>query len=259
MLEEGRNVQFLLMIFCIVAVYFLVDSVRKGRKVPMKTLPGVDAIEEAVGRAAEMGRPVHYSPGYALGGLYNPTMGPGVVAGITILNKAAEEVAKRGVRLIVSLAQAEAVPVVEDIVKTQYSRAGMEMPADTVRFISTEQYAYAAGVLSTIFEERPAANLMIGYYWSESLQFAGAGVYVGAMQIGGTPSVSQIPFFVAVCDYTLIGEEVFAAAAYIDPTPPQLGSLVAADWFRIIVIAGALIVWLASNAGFGGLADLLSM
>jgi hypothetical protein len=100
---------------------------------------------------------------------------------------------------------------------------------------------------------------MIGYYWSESLQFAGAGVYIGAMQIGGTPSVSQIPFFVAVCDYTLIGEEVFAAAAYIDPTPPQLGSLVAADYFRMIVIIGAALAWLAGNAGLQGLVDILTM
>jgi hypothetical protein len=259
MLEEGRTLQLILWLFCIAAVYFFTDSVRKGKKVSMKTLPGVDAIEEAVGRAAEMGRPVHYSPGYALGGLYNPTMGPAVVAGITILNKAAEETAKRGVRLIVSLSQAEAIPVVEDIVKTQYARAGMEMPPDTVRFISTEQYAYAAGVLSTLLEERPAANLMIGYYWSESLQFAGAGVYIGAMQIGGTPSVSQIPFFVAVCDYTLIGEEVFAAAAYIDPSPPQLGSLLASDAFRMIVIVGSVVAWLAGMAGMQGLVDILRM
>ena len=33
----------------------------------IRKIPGLDAIEEAIGRATEMGRPVHYCPG--IGGI----------------------------------------------------------------------------------------------------------------------------------------------------------------------------------------------
>jgi hypothetical protein len=52
---------------------------------------------------------------------------------------------------------------------------------------------------------------------------------------------SQLPFFVAACDYTLIGEEFFAASAYLSNDPEQLGSLKGQDIGKIIA-AGLLVV-----------------
>ena len=34
----------------------------------------------------------------------------------------------------------------------------------------------------------------------------------GAIQIAGTDAVTQLPFFITTCDYTLIGEELYAAS-----------------------------------------------
>ena len=45
---------------------------------------------------------------------------------------------------------------------------------------------------------------------------------------------SQLPFFVAACDYTLIGEEFFAASAYLSNDPEQLGSLKGQDVGKVI-------------------------
>ncbi|GAG63954.1 unnamed protein product [marine sediment metagenome] len=249
----------ILLIATIAAIYYFTDAVEKGKEVTIRSIPALDAIDEAVGRAAETGRPVHFTPGYSLGGLYNPTMGPGVMAGITILSKVAEVTAKLGTGLIVSLAQAEAVPLVEEILKTVYRAANAEVPPNAVRFISTEQYAYAAGILSILLEERPGANILMGYFWSESLQFAEGGSYVGAMQIGGTASPSQIPFFVASCDYCLIGEELFAAKGYIDRDPANLGSLVASDLLRTLLIGLTVLSFIAVNFNLGFLVNILSM
>ena len=249
----------LLMILTIAAIYFFTDAVKKGKEVTIRPIPALDAIEEAVGRASETGRPVHFTPGYTLGGLYNPTMGPGVMAGITILSKVAEVTARLGTGIIVSLAQSEAVPLVEETLKVAYRAQNLEVPANAVRFISTEQYAYAAGILSILLEERPGANILMGYFWSESLQFAEGGNYIGAMQIGGTSSASQIPFFVASCDYCLIGEELFAAKGYIDRDPASLGSLVASDLLRSILIGIVILSFLAFNLNIGLIIDLLKM
>ena len=78
------------------------------------------------------------------------------------------------------------------------------------------------------------------------------GIDAGSIQIAGTDEVAQIPFFVVACDYTLIGEELYAASAYLSREPLLLGSLKAQDLAKaavlIIVAIGAVAVnfdWLA--------------
>lgn len=248
----------LLLVVTVIAIYVCIQAVKRGRKVVLRPIAAIDAIDEAVGRAAEMGRPVHFSPGYSLGGLYNPLMGPGVMAGLSILNRVADSTAKRGVRLIVSLAQPESIPIADEILRSAYATHGQKVPTDAVRFISTEQYSYAVGVLGILREERPGANILIGSFWSEALQFAEGGAYIGSVQIGGTPTASSIPFFVASCDYCLIGEEVYAARAYVDLDPPHLGSLVGQDIMRTIILVLCFLAWIAGNLNLKWLLDLIS-
>jgi hypothetical protein len=92
--------------------------------------------------------------------------------------------------------------------------------------------------------EKPAANFMMGAFWAEALMLAEVGSEVGALQITGTAQLSQVPFFVASSDYTLIGEELFAAAAYLSKDQMQLGSIAGQDMAKVIVaalvIAGAI-------------------
>ena len=59
----------------------------------------------------------------------------------------------------------------------------------------------------------------MGKFFAESLLFAETGNSIGAIQIAGTGSQTQIPFFVTACDYTLMGEEFFAASAYLSKEP----------------------------------------
>jgi hypothetical protein len=57
------------------------------------------------------------------------------------------------------------------------------------------------------------------------------------VQIAGTANVHQIPFFVVACDYTLIGEEYFAATAYLSREPRLVGTLKGTDYFKMLLIA----------------------
>jgi len=58
----------------------------------------------------------------------------------------------------------------------------------------------------------------------------------GSIQIAGTDQVSQLPFFVVACDYTLLGEELYAASAYLGREPLLLGTLKAQDYLKAIVL-----------------------
>ena len=93
--------------------------------------------------------------------------------------------------------------------------------------------------------QKPAAIFLLGTFYAESLILAETGRSVGAIQIAGTAMPSQLPFFIAACDYTLIGEELFAASAYLSREPKLLGSLkgqdVAKAFFILVIVAGVIL------------------
>jgi hypothetical protein len=98
-----------------------------------------------------------------------------------------------------------------------------------------------AAVNGMMLRERPAANLLLGAFFAESLLLAETGHSIGAIQIAGTANVHQMPFFVVACDYTLIGEEYYAASALLSNEPLLLGSLKASDIVKLILIIVILI------------------
>jgi hypothetical protein len=110
--------------------------------------------------------------------------------------------------------------------------------------VTYDQFAYTAAVTGTMVRERPAANFLIGSFYAESLLLAETGQASGAIQIAGTAEVAQLPFFVCACDYTLIGEELYAAGAYLSRDPAMLGSIKGQDWTKaavgLLILLGAI-------------------
>ena len=92
-----------------------------------------------------------------------------------------------------------------------------------------------------MLRERPAAHIFMGSFFAESLLLAETGFATGAIQVAGTANVHQLPFFVVACDYTLIGEELYAASAYLSGEPKLVGSLKGADIMKIVIIATVLV------------------
>jgi hypothetical protein len=238
MLISGRIFSLVTLLLITAAVLFMMRRAKQGKVPHIRRVTGLDAIEEAVGRATEMGRPVHYTIGWADGGL-SGSMAAQILAGLSVLGHVGELAAKYKVKVITTVSQPDTLPLHEEILRMAYQKQGKPeaLAPDSVRFISIDLYAYSAGVLGEIEREKPAANIMIGAFWMESLLFTEAGFRQGAIQIGGTARTSQIPFFVATCDYTLIGEEIFAAGAYLSKEPSQIATIAAQDIGKIIALA----------------------
>ena len=112
---------------------------------------------------------------------------------------------------------------------------------DMVHYLTDDQFAYAAGVNGIMLREEPAACLYMGKFYAESLLLAETGNSIGAIQIAGTASPAQIPFFVTACDYTLIGEEFFAASAYLSQEPELIGGVKGQDSLKLIVVTATLV------------------
>lgn len=229
-------------IFCVTLLY-MISRAKKGATLPeINRLPGLDALDEAIGRCTEMGRALLYTPG--IEGL-NVAQ---TMAALSILGYVVKQCAKYDTSFIMPNTSVPVFAVAEGIVKQSFTEAGKAdvVRPDMVRFIAEDQFALAAGIIGIMHREKPAANVMFGSFYAESLILAESGSMLGAIQIAGTANTHQIPFFVAACDYALIGEELYAASAYLTREPVLLASIIVQDWGKYfaaaVALAGALLI-----------------
>ncbi len=235
-----------------IVIYGSLTLAKQDKWVPnIRKMAGLDSVEEAVGRATEMGAPVHFTPGLAD---VTADTAPQTFAGLEVLGFVTELSARYNTELIVTIRQPNVFPLAQEIVRQGYMAAGKPdlFQEDTVQFLSSEQFAYAAGVMGIFYRRRPAANIMMGAFWAESLLFAEAGAQIGAIQVAGSAAMGQIPFFVAACDYTLIGEELYAAGAYLSGDKVKIGSIGGQDILKaismVLILAGSLMATAGSQA-----------
>jgi hypothetical protein len=226
---------------CVLVIVFIEATKRRKKKIFLRRLPVFDAIDEAIGRATEMGKKVLY----IMGGL--DVDDPQTVASMSILARVADRTATYGARLDIPCVWPMAMSMARETVRESYLRVGKpdDYNEDDIYYLTTDQFGYVAGVDGIMMRDRPAANFYLGAFYAESLVFAETGYATGAIQIAGTAEVDQLPFFVVACDYTLIGEELYAAGASLSGDPVQLGSIrgqdIAKAVFFFYIIAGVLL------------------
>ncbi len=223
---------FIILILFFAFVLYFIQRAKKGANLFVRRIAGLDAIEEAVGRATEMGKPILYISGIEdMDNLQT-------VASMIILGNVAELIASYDVPLLVPICVPFVLTVAEESVKQGYIKAGRPEAynPNNVKYLTQEQFAYAAGVNGIMLREKPAANFMFGSFYAESLLMAETGFSTGAIQVAGTANIHQLPFFVVACDYTLIGEELYAASAYLSKEPKLLGSLKGSDLAKFLIM-----------------------
>jgi hypothetical protein len=257
---EGRGAIAIALLVVSAAIIGGILWARAGGRVKVRRMAGLDAVDEAVGRATEMGRPILYVPGIM--DMDNIM----TVAGVTILGRVARTVAEYDAELEVPTSRSIVMASAREAVQSAYLAAGRPdgYNPDRIYYVSDEQFAYVAATSGMMARRRPAACFYFGCFFAESLILAENGNAIGAIQIAGTAETAQLPFFVAACDYTLIGEEFFAASAYLSGEPDQLGTLLGQDvakaiaWIAILgaSVAGTVV---AAFLGAGPVADALAV
>jgi hypothetical protein len=228
---------------------------RGGRELYVRPIAGLKALDEAIGRATEMGRAVLYVPG--LGDMSEV----GTFAAITILSRLALRVAEMGCDLNVPCYDPVVMTVLDGSVREAYSKAGRPdaFRPGCVNYVSAQQMAYVGAVNGYMLRERPAANVYMGSFYAESLLLAETGASTGAIQIAGTDKVTQLPFFVCACDYTLLGEELFAASAYLGKEPVQMATILAQDWAKALAALAVVAALALAAAGHPALMSWLKV
>jgi len=227
----------------LVVVFFVLFNIyraetggKKGKDLFIRRIAGLTAIDEAVGRATEMGKPVLMVPG--LGANVDAV----VMQALKIFSYVAKIAANFGNPILVCCVAAPVYTVAQEMIRDVYQREGLgdKFDPDSIRFISDRQFAFAAGVSGLILREQCAATFLMGDFYAESLIFAETANSVGAIQVASSTQTTQTPFFIAACDYVLIGDEFYAAGAYLTRQPILVGSLIGQDWCKIL--GGSLVL-----------------
>ena len=224
---------------------------KKGGEFYLRPIPGLKAVEEAVGRSTEMGRPILYVPGI------QDMDQVETVAGVIVLGHVAKMTARYETSLNVPVSRSIVMKAAREACRESYMLEGRPdmFNEDMVHYLTDDQFAYAAGVNGIMIREKPAACFYLGKFYAESLILAETGNSIGAIQIAGTASQAQIPFFVTACDYTLIGEEFFAASAYLSKKPELIGGVRGQDMIKVaiivVIILSTIIMTMYENFGIG--------
>jgi hypothetical protein len=250
-INQTRINQLVILAVFVAFVLGYIKLAASGRKFFVRRIAGLTAIEEAIGRATEMGKPVLYVPG--IDDMDNIQ----TIASMVILNDVARLAGTYETQVIVPVCRPFVVPVAEEAVKQGYLNAGRPefYNPNNIRYLSDEQFAFTAGISGIMMREGTAANLYMGSFFAESLILAETGFSTGAIQIAGTANVHQLPFFVAACDYTLIGEELYAASAYLSKEPKLLGTLKASDLAKLVILVLLVVGFVSQTAGWLSFAE----
>ncbi len=227
--------RLVVLISLIIIMYLIVHYIRGARKgisFPIRKIPALESVEEAIGRATEMGKPILFVPGIM------DIDDVQTVAGIIILGEVAYKTAVYDASLNVPVSRSMVMSTARETVKESYLKAGRPdaFNDNMIHYLTDDQFGYVSGVDGIMMRERPAAIFMLGTFYAESLILAETGNSIGAIQIAGTAMPSQLPFFIAACDYTLIGEELYAASAYLSKKPDMLGALKGQDVAKFVIM-----------------------
>lgn len=241
----------LAIVFALIIMSFILAA-RKNPNIFIRRIAGLEAVDEAIGRATEMGKPVMHING--LDSLATLS----TVAAVNILGRIASKVATYESDLLVPCFDPVVMTVSQEVVKNAYLEAGRpdNYREDNIYFLTDQQFSYTASVCGIMLREKPAANFLLGYFYAESLLLAETGNTTGAIQIAGTDAQAQLPFFITTCDYTLIGEELYAASAYLSREPMLLGSLKGQDVAKAFVMVMIFIGTILSSFGIPTLTRL---
>jgi hypothetical protein len=232
MFDAALLVNFIVSILFAALVLAMIAYVRRHPDIFVRPIAGLEAIDEAVGRATEMGKPALFVHG--LTGVGDIA----VLAALSVLGRISRRIAEYDSDLLVVNQDPITYSISYEVVQEGYTEAGRPdaFKPGNVIMVASEQFPYVAAVAGIMSRRRPAANFFMGYFFAESLILAEAGSLTGAIQIAGTDAFTQLPFFITTCDYTLMGEELYAASAYLSREPKLLGTIKCQDICKVVLL-----------------------
>jgi len=244
----GRALGLVIFLAIAVAVVWFMRRAYSGKIPNLRRLPAIDAIDEIMGRCVEMGRPAWYLMDNT--DMTTPSVLAPTVAAYQILAYTARLAAKLGAKFFVPVIQGLAYTIANEIVREAYLAEGKPEefdPLETVKYLTDG--ADRMYIINHMWSEQVQGVFFLGSWYHKAVIFTENAARVGAVTLGGTDTTHNIPFMVAVCDYSIIGEELYALGAYVSQDPTQSSSLAGQDIGKYIAIVLTLVGSILATVG----------
>jgi hypothetical protein len=236
----------LIVVLLVISILALTVLARRSGWRPrvLRRIDAYDSLPTTVGQAVETGRRLHVSLGTGLVGTADTAA---TVAGLTMLDQISAAAAVSDRPPVVTTSDGAAMLLAQDTLRSVYSRqnALARYDPESAEVAGLTPLSYGAAQTSLPSDQAVAGAVLIGTIGQEAVLLAEAGSRNGVTTLAGTDNLTTQAMLFASADHPVIGEDVFAGAAYIGGQPAHVASLTAQDMLRvaivIVVIVGVVV------------------
>jgi len=249
MFDSSSSLFGLVFVLFFLGLMILFGLVRKKQpKRGFRDISAFNRLQRAIGLAVEAGQRVHLTLGH--GGIDGPRGAAGLV-GLSVIQRVARAASISDKPPLATSGEAALATLSLDVLQAAHQSvsAGGRIDPSSAILTGVTPFSYAAGTLPVIYDQQVSMNLMLGSFGSEAALIVDAGEHTGSLIIGGSDDLTAQAVLFASAQEPLVGEELYAAGAYLQVNPMHNASLIAQDWLRWILIGIILAGGLAKLAG----------
>jgi hypothetical protein len=229
-----------IIVFLVAAVLLLAFTfLRRKSSAVFRTIEAYERLKHAVGQAVEDGTRLHVSIGR--GNLFT-ARGGSALAALAMLRHLSERTSLSDQPPIVTSGDASLAILSQDTLQSGYRATGAEdqFRFTTGRLTGLTPFAFAAGIMPVMRDENVSSNVVIGDFGSEAALIVDAAASNETDLIAASDNLSAQAILYASSQEPLIGEELFAAGAYLGAGASHEASLQTQDLLRWLVILAIL-------------------
>lgn len=235
---EGLGLVFLVIFLGSMIVFAVAGKNRPGQN--LREISAFSRLGKAIGLAVEAGRRLHISLGW--GGV-SGVQGASGLLGLSVVDRIARLASISDRPPVVTSGEGTLGILTQDKLSSTYRAIGEARQYDSGqgRVSGLTPFSYAAGVLPNLYDEQVSATVLAGHFGSEVALIADASERSDGLTLAGSDSIQAQAILIAAAQEPLIGEELYAAGAYVNAGPLHASSLRAQDIFRWVLIVIILI------------------
>jgi hypothetical protein len=230
------------LILLLLAAVLLMGGIFLRRRFPgaFRPIAAYERLNRAVGLAVESGTRLHISLGR--GNLFT-ARGASALAALGMLRKLSERTSLSDRPPVVTSGDASLAILAQDTLQSGYRAAAAEEQyrPSTGRLTGLTPFSYAAGTVPITRDESVSTNVFLGDFGAESALMVESAERENTSVIAASDNLSAQSVFYATSQDPLIGEELFAAGAYVGAGAAHEASLIVQDILRWLVIVAILI------------------
>lgn len=223
----------------------ILGYMRLGERGPRPSFRRIKAFQEMhkqIEQSVEDGTRLHISLGR--GGLLGP-QSAAAFAGLSILREAARIASDSDKPPIATAGEGILTLLAQDTLRNSFKAANISENYHhrLAQLRGLSPLAYAAGTLPLMVDGEVAASALVGSFGEEiALLTTPASQEHSSFTLAGSDSLSSQAILFASAEESLIGEEVYAAGAYLGEGQAEQASLRAQDMLRIVFVVLILIL-----------------